>query len=670
MRAILRVRRKSGKGERRIELTEGVLRVGRAEDNDLVISGAEVSRYHLRIEYAGGVWEAVDLGSRNGTYVNERRIHRKVLMRGDKICVGGWELLFETEGSVGDDTCYDVMSVGEGVLAKEGSRQDADADAWERLVQINRALTEELDPKRLLKTIMQKVLEVVSAERAFLLLREGGELRTYLSRTFDGETVRRADLKVSHSIAKTVMETNEPVLSVNAQEDSRFRDAMSVHGLGLKSILCVPLRLEGRPIGVLYVDNRFEKGAFGERELRFLELFADQAALAVRNARLFEESRKKQQQLQEALAKIEELNRRLQKALARREADLREARHTLATHAHSLKHDFSAIITRSPKMLEALYVVDKVIESDVPVLIEGESGTGKELVARAIHNNSPRRRGRFVAVNCSAIPPQLLESEFFGYVRGAFTGAEKEKEGLFERANGGTLFLDEVGDMPLQLQAKLLRVLEEKRVRRLGSTDERYVDVRVISATNKDLLRLVAEGHFREDLFYRLNVVSVRLPPLRERQEDIPLLVERILEEIAARTAREKKRISRDALDVLLRYDWPGNVRELRNEMERAAALADECIEVEHLSERIVAAVMEKVQDKDVAALRARLEAKKGVGLARIRQEIVGAVEKAAIEAVLQEVGWKKSAAARRLGISRPTLDAKIARYGIRPPQR
>jgi len=360
MKAILRVRKKGKKGERKIELMGGVLRVGRAEDNDLIIRGAEVSRYHLRIEYAGGVWEVVDLGSRNGTYVNERRIHRKVLMRGDKICVGSWELLFEAEGEVDDDTSYDVVGV-EGYAALKGKREqeEVDADAWERLVQINRALTEELDSRRLLKTIMQKVLEVVSAERAFLLLKEGGELRTYLSRTFDGESVKRADLKVSHSIAKAVMETNKPVLSIDAREDSRFQDAMSVHGLGLKSILCVPLRLEGRPIGVLYVDNRFERGAFGERELRFLELFADQAALAVRNARLFEESHKKQEQLQKALAKIEELNRRLQKALARREADLREARRALATHADSLKHNFSGIITRSPKMLEVLYVVDK-----------------------------------------------------------------------------------------------------------------------------------------------------------------------------------------------------------------------------------------------------------------------------------------------------------------------
>lgn len=672
MRARLRVRKKGSKKEKRIDLVGGALRVGRAQDNDLILTGKDISRYHLRIECTSDVWEVVDLGSRNGTYVNERRISRKALVNGDRINIGSWEILFESEKVIDEDTHYEVV-VREGftMLRQEDIKAAAyEASLWERLVQINRALTEELDFRRLLKTIMQKVLEVVSAERAFLILEEDGSLKTFVSRTLDGEPVKRADLKVSRSIARAVMETNKPVLSIDAREDERFRDAMSVHGLGLKSILCVPLRLGGQPIGVLYVDNRFERGAFGERELRFLELFADQASMAVRNARLFEEAKKKQEQLRSALTKIEELNRQLQRVLAKREADLSEARRMLAVRPGAFKHNFSPITTRSPKMLEALFVVDRVIETDVPILIYGESGTGKELVARAIHNNSLHRRGRFVAVNCSAIPSELLESEFFGYVRGAFTGADKDKPGLFEQANGGTLFLDEIGDMPSQLQAKLLRVLEEKKVRRLGSNQEIRVDVRIVSATNRDLMRLVTEGCFRHDLFYRLNVVSVTLPPLRERKEDIPLLIETFLAEIAERKGGKRKRLSEEAMEVLIRYNWPGNVRELRNEIERAAALADDKITLKHLSKSLVESVLGHTDDKGTAVILAKVGVEEGKSLAEIKDMVLSIAEKTAIESVLSATNWNKSEAARRLRISRPTLDAKITRYKIKRPQR
>ena len=239
-------------------------------------------------------------------------------------------------------------------------------------------------------------------------------------------------------------------------------------------------------------------------------------------------------------------------------------------------------------MYEIFHILDQVTDSDVPVLIQGESGTGKELIARALHFNSKRKDHPFVSENCSAIPETLLESEFFGYEKGAFTGADQDKPGLFEIANGGTLFLDEISEMNLDMQAKLLRVLQEGEIRRVGGKKTIRVDVRLISACNRDLAEEVRKKRFRSDLFYRINVITIELPPLRERKEDIPLLVEHFLQRGAKKIGR-KKRISPRALEYLMEYDWPGNVRELENEIERAMVLAEDVITPDVLSPSILA---------------------------------------------------------------------------------
>lgn len=656
-----------------IEL-EGTLRIGRGQDNGLIISDVRVSRYHCRIEPTEQGWEIVDLGSRNGTFVNGRTVMRKVLLDGDRIEIGGRVFVFHCGRAVGSDTSYGSrFEEALGIRADTetiGLRIDRDSEqkraVLEKLLYINRALAAELNLKRLLSMIMEKVLEVVRGERAFLILSEDGRLTTLASRNLDGEPIRKADLKVSHSVAKTVLESGKPILSVDAQDDERFKEFLSVYGLRLRSLICVPLKVGSEVIGVLYVDNRFERGAFDSDDLRILELFSDQASIAVRNARLFEENVSRQAELKAAMQRVSELNRHLKSLVEQKEQDLKKVQRIIAERSASLKYDYPEIITRSPMMFEVLHLVDRVSDVDVPVLIEGESGTGKELVARAIHRHSKRSRHRFVAVNCSAIPSELLESELFGYVRGAFTGAERDKKGLFELADGGTLFLDEIGDMPPNMQAKLLRAIEEKRLRRLGTSEEITVDVRVISATNKDLIRMVAEGRFRNDLLFRINAVTITLPPLRERSEDIPLLVDHFLSEIGDRSGTGKKRITPEAMDVLMRYRWDGNVRELKNEMERASALGRDTIDVEHLSPRLVDKVLKTDEDVEATTkLNARILSQQGLKLQQIKERVLQTAERTAIETALSLCNYNKSKTALMLGISRPTLDAKIKRYAI-----
>jgi transcriptional regulator with GAF, ATPase, and Fis domain len=594
---------------------------------------------------------------------------RKVLLDGDEIRVGKQRFVFHGGMGVGTDTHYGAaIDESLGVRKELQARRESEQEraVFEKLLFINRSLAAELNLKKLLSVIMEKVLEVVRGERAFLILSDKGKLTTFVSLNLDGEPIRKADLKVSHSIAKTVFNSGKPILSVDAQEDERFKDFLSVHGLKLRSVLCVPLLVGGETIGVLYVDNRFEGGVFNSDDLRILELFADQASVAVRNARLFEENLKRKVELEAAMRRVEELNEHLRRLIEQKEHDLQEAQKLLSEQQASLKYEYPTVVTRSPAMLGVLHLVDRVIEMDVPVLICGESGTGKELIAHAIHEHSNRSRHRFVAVNCSAIPAELMESELFGYVRGAFTGAERDKPGLFEISDGGTLFLDEIGDMPLNMQAKLLRVIEEKRIRRLGSSEEMKVDFRIISATNKDLIRMVAEGKFRDDLLFRINVVTIKIPPLRKRPEDIPLLVEHFLQIISQKSGREKPYITPDAMDILIHHDWSGNVRELRNEMERAIALCSGTIGVEHLSPQLVDKVLKSTEDSETTArLNARILAQENRSLSEIRQRVLDVVEKTAIETVLVSSGGNKSKAARILGISRPTLDAKIRLYGI-----
>ncbi len=312
------------------------------------------------------------------------------------------------------------------------------------------------------------------------------------------------------------------------------------------------------------------------------------------------------------------------------------------------------LIGKSPKMLEVFKLIGRVANSNTPVLIQGESGTGKELVARAIHENSYRRNWPFLAVNCGAIPENLLESELFGYEKGAFTGADKSKIGIFEAANGGTCFLDEIGEMSLNMQSKLLRFLQEGEILRLGSTKPFKVDVRIISATNRDLEKLVSENKFREDLFYRLNVVRIILPPLRERKEDIPLLVDFFLKNYSLKNKVPLKKITEEVMTFFMEYDWPGNVRELENVVESAATLSPtDVIDLEFIPEKIKNV---KKYEKEV------YEIKKNSPSELLP---LSEIEKDYILKILKITGNNKSKAAKILGIDRKTLRLKLKQYGV-----
>jgi two-component system response regulator HydG len=334
-------------------------------------------------------------------------------------------------------------------------------------------------------------------------------------------------------------------------------------------------------------------------------------------------------------------------------AGLKEENRVLKEHLRG-DYDLENIIGRSRPMKKLLEMVSMVAPSEATVLITGESGTGKELIARSLHFNSPRREKSLVVVNCAAIAETLLESELFGHEKGAFTGADKRREGRFMLAHHGTIFLDEIGEMPSTMQAKLLRVLQEREIQRVGGEDTIKVDVRVVTATNRDLESDVAEGHFREDLFYRLNVMPLNVPPLRERQEDIPLLAQHFLEKFAEKNRKPVKGFVPLAMDMLLKHDWPGNVRELENAIERAVIL----LSGEHITEKqLPLNITEKYPD---------LEAATAIGApitdgTRSLEEI----EKEAVLATLKASDGNKAEAARRLGVTRKTLHNKLKNYGL-----
>jgi transcriptional regulator with GAF, ATPase, and Fis domain len=456
-----------------------------------------------------------------------------------------------------------------------------------RLQEINRRLASELDLTRLLAYIMDTAIEVTQAERGCLLLRTGDKLQYRAVRNIRGP----ADevFRLSRSIVATVIRSGSPVMTFDACTDRTFGRASSVQNLKLRSVLAVPLSIRDETIGALYLDNRLTRGVFAESDRQMIESFADQAALAIENARLYEENVRSRR-------RIEALNAQLQAKVEHQEGELRRMHKELESNRRELgvKYAYDNIVGGSPAMQALFRTLDRVTEADLPVLIQGESGTGKELIAKAIHHNGPRRERPFASENCAAIPDSLLEAELFGHVKGAFTGAEKAKAGILQTADGGTLFLDEVGDMSLKMQKNLLRVLQEGELRRVGGRETARVNVRLICATNRDLAELVAKGEFREDLFYRINVITIRVPPLRERREDIPLLVEHFVERAAGEGAAPKT-VTPGAMQALAARRWPGNIRQLENAVKCAASLADgSVLDVSAFEGRMVEQVVEE----------------------------------------------------------------------------
>ena len=409
-----------------------------------------------------------------------------------------------------------------------------------------------------------------------------------------------------------------------------------------RPLIAVPIRSPDGVLGALYLDNRFTEARFREADIDLLLGFADHVALVLRRARLIEDLRRRTEELEAERRRVEELAQ-CQAAEIVRLGDEVRAKQEALEH----RHDDGGIVGRSPALRRVLATLDRVVASPLPVLVLGESGTGKELIARAVHYASPRRAGPFVGINCAALPVSLLEAELFGHKRGAFTGADRDRAGLMVAASGGTLFLDELGEMPLEVQAKLLRVLQERTVRPLGSDTAAPVDFRLVCATNRSLRAEVRFGRFREDLYYRVGVVEITLPPLRDRLEDLPELAGHLVARAARELGRPAPRITPSAMRVLLAHSWPGNVRELENVLMKAIVLAEG----------------DEIRPGDLGLRDARPLPSRRIERPR------GDAEREAILRALAENGCNAARAARALAIPRATFYRRLERYGIARPR-
>lgn len=482
-------------------------------------------------------------------------------------------------------------------------------DALLTLYHISKILNSITDQKRLLEKIMDLAIKTTGAERGFLMLKGRKDLEIKVARKMDKKTIKKPTM-ISRTIIDKVLTSGKPILTSNAVHDPRFAQSESVIMFKILSILSVPLTSKNTSLGLIYVDARTQKNVFDKSSLAYLTAFANLAGIAIENARLRED--------------LSSENIRLKMQVR-------------------LSGGYEEIIGNSSEMKKVMRLVHKVINNDVPVLLQGESGTGKELIARTIHILGPRRGKKFIAQYCGALPETLMESELFGYKKGAFTGADTDKIGLLEESDNGTFFLDEIGEVPLSTQTKLLRFLEEGAIRRLGDTKERKLNVRIISATNKNLDAEVSKGNFRDDLYYRLKVVKIIIPPLRKRRKDVPLLVNYFLKQFAPSRNIE---ITREAMKRLTDYTWPGNIRELQNAISYAVVMSNSRkIGVDDLPPEVIS----KTPFPHI---------KYGMSIAEM--------EKALIKLTIERHAENRKETARVLGISLRTLHNKIRDYNIK----
>ncbi len=554
-------------------LSEEEFTIGRDSSNRLAISDLALSRRHCLIRRQEGQFTVFDLGSLNGSRVNGVPIKERVLQHGDRIEIGDSVLLFLLEPEQAEAASTPVqldaqewisrstvqLRVEDAVYLKphgetrplqDVARAVRDLDA---LLKISTTLQAVRDLADLENRLLESVFEIVPAERGAILLTDANQEEpiSVLGRSRDIRS--NQPVRVSRTIVERVLRERTGILSNDILESSVAKSPDSLIASRVRSLICVPMEAFGRKIGVLYLDATDPSISFDDGHLQLIAAIASIAAIALENARhtdwLIGE------------------NRRLQSELR-------------------IEHD---MVGESPRMQEVYQWIAKVAPTDSTVLIRGESGTGKELAARAIHLNSARSEKPFVAINCAALTETLLESELFGHEKGAFTGAVSQKKGKLEIADGGTVLLDEVAELSPLIQAKLLRVLQQREFEHVGGTRTIKVDVRLIAATNKDLEEAIRGRGFRQDLYYRLNVVTLTMPPLRERREDISLLSAYFALKFGQKCKRRVTGISAEARACLMAYDWPGNVRELENAIERAVVLgSSESILPEDLPEAVL----------------------------------------------------------------------------------
>jgi transcriptional regulator with GAF, ATPase, and Fis domain len=539
-----------------VELGDAEVSVGRDSTNTVRVGDALLSRRHCVVRRAGEGFLLVDFDSLNGTFVNGRPVREHALAHGDEITIGESRMVFlsgDADAPAPASNPVELserhmnarstvrLKVSDALAPAEDSGETARAFAslardLTLLVKISTAINSVRGTEALQRELLRFVFEVVPAERgAILLLGEGGEVVSEFA--LEREGGRGEAVRVSRTVVRQVVEEGEALLGNDLFEGSGALAADSLRVAHISSLLCAPLVLFGRTLGVIYLTATDPSTHFDEDHLRIVSVISGLAAVSINNARHVEQI---------------------------------EGENDLLRAASRVEH---GMVGESAAMKRVYQLVARVAPTDSTVLIRGESGTGKELAAQALHQNSGRRERPFVAINCAALTETLLESELFGHERGAFTGALAQKKGKLEVADGGTLFLDEVGELAPVLQAKLLRVLQERAFERVGGTRTIRVDVRVVAATNRDLEEAVRAGAFRQDLYYRLNVVSFEMPALRERREDIALLASYFAAKYGAKFKRRVTGVSPEARECLAGYDWPGNVRELENAIERAVVL-------------------------------------------------------------------------------------------------
>ncbi len=653
-----------------IPLTQGeILTIGRANSNRVVIPDAKCSRQHCEVFYSGGRWSVRDLGSRNGVQVDGVRIDGEVILEhGNMLTIGACEAEFTHTAPEGSIVVGGSVDMGQGatfdiIERKSGTRYDKPqvTDTSTRtkpglneLYQLARSMAEASQTTILAERALEGLFAGTSASLGAVLLVTGDEEQPEADDLeYIATMSRQTDEKpaVSRYLSEIVLEDHEALLArdLSENESLALRDSLSL--MSAESAICAPIRRKNRILGLIHLYTMKEGRSLEPDDLEFTLAVADQFGIALENV-------KRRETLQQGLSKAEQV------------AD--DLRQQLEVETE--------LVGNSSQMDELRSKVGRIAPTDATVLIRGESGVGKEIVARAVHFNSNRREQAFVCVNCAALSESLLESELFGHEKGSFTGAAGQKIGKFEQADKGTLFLDEVGEMSSEVQSKFLRVLEGHPYERVGGSKPIQVNVRVVTATNRNLESAVKAGDFRQDLYFRLQVLELFVPPLRKHPDDIPVIARHFLQKTAARCRVKCKGFTHEAIEVLREYHWPGNVRELKNVIERSAILSDneqltaEDIRLHNLdrptplADHQLFAGLDQKADQSSSTQQESVPADAAEGWTEaINQEVsLEELENQYITATLNRLGWNKSATARQLGIERTTLDRKLKKYGIK----
>ncbi len=539
--------------------------IGRGLGNDVAVATAGIAETHAQILFDGRDFNLEEVDRTGEILINGKKKRRARLVHGDRLSLGDAELQFSifdepqsqpvrhppsASGSSPD------LHASAGIAHGAGGPEGAGLAGVRKLHEFSEKLMTVKELDSLLEAMLTAVIDVTGAEKGLLLLLDeaygsdgsasgqGGKPIIRASRHVTREAIADTTGQISDSIVRRVLETGRPVIVSDALSDDVFRTSESVVALRLSSVMCAPLVSQGHVTGALYVGNDRVKGLFQRSQLDLLSIFAGQASLILQNAMLLNALRADKEKLA---------------------AELKDKR-------------FGEIIGVCPSMMEVFRKLQKVATTDISVLITGETGTGKELIARELHRRSNRVNGPFVVINCGAIPENLIESELFGHVKGAFTGAVASRPGKFQAADKGTLFLDEIGELPLNLQVKLLRALQERVVFRVGDSKPEKVDIRIVAATNRILEEEIKGGRFREDLYYRLNVVNIFLPPLRERGDDVLIIAKALLTKYAEELHSAVQGFTPQALAAIRKHNWPGNIRQLENRIKKALVLCDKTL--------------------------------------------------------------------------------------------